>query len=69
MMARATPSLEPLHRLQTYVRGVDIARKVFTGNAAAVKFLASAPTIESIPNLGGIPEVNFRPPAHLTLIR
>ncbi|KAF8524180.1 P-loop containing nucleoside triphosphate hydrolase protein [Gautieria morchelliformis] len=56
MKSRGVPSLEPLHRLQTYVRGVDIAKKVFTGNASAVQFLASAPTIDSIPNFGGTPE-------------
>ncbi|KAF8579904.1 P-loop containing nucleoside triphosphate hydrolase protein, partial [Ramaria rubella] len=36
------------------------AHKVFSGQAASVKFLASAPTIASIPQYGGIPEISGR---------
>lgn len=56
-MARAAPPLESLRRLKSYSDGVTAARRVFSGNLSAMKFVSSAPTIQSIPNLGGIPEV------------
>jgi hypothetical protein len=48
----------PLNALKDNLREIRFARNLFSASPQTVKFLSSAPTIESIPNFGGIPEAS-----------